>query len=156
MTTHPRHSPSASAKSRITRKPHGSQACLLHELDAQQAPTNEPDVRIKRIYDKPEQSDGVRVLVDRIWPRGVTKREAAVDDWLRELAPSTGLRKWFGHDPRRWSAFRTRYRVELREHALQLSALRRLAARQRVTLVYSARDAQMNQAVVLQAAIQAR
>lgn len=114
------------------------------------------DVRIKRIYDKPERSDGLRVLVDRIWPRGVTKRAAALDDWLRELAPSTGLRKWFGHDPRRWSEFRRRYRVELREHALQLNALRRLAARQRVTLVYSARDAQMNQAVVLQAALRTR
>jgi uncharacterized protein YeaO (DUF488 family) len=114
------------------------------------------DVRIKRVYDKPERSDGLRVLVDRIWPRGVTKREAAVDDWLRELAPSTELRKWFGHDPSRWSEFRTRYRVELRKHALQLKALRQLAARQRVTLVYSAKDAQMNQAVVLQAVIQAR
>jgi uncharacterized protein YeaO (DUF488 family) len=128
----------------------------VHELDTQHAPTSEPGVRIKRIYDKPERSDGVRILVDRIWPRGVTKHEAAVDDWLRELAPSTGLRKWFGHDPRRWSEFRTRYRVELREHALQLKALRQLAARQRVTLVYSAKDTQMNQAVVLQAVIQAR
>jgi uncharacterized protein YeaO (DUF488 family) len=114
------------------------------------------DVRIKRIYDEPERSDGLRVLVDRVWPRGVTKREAAVDDWLRELAPSTGLRKWFAHDPKRWFQFRRRYRVELREHALQLNALRQLAARQRVTLVYSAKNSQMNQAVVLQEVIQAR
>jgi uncharacterized protein YeaO (DUF488 family) len=113
-------------------------------------------VRIKRIYDAPERSDGLRVLVDRVWPRGVTKREAAVDDWVRELAPSTGLRKWFAHDPKRWSRFRRRYRAELREHALQLHALRRLAARQRVTLVYSAKDSQMNQAVVLQEVIQRR
>jgi uncharacterized protein YeaO (DUF488 family) len=113
-------------------------------------------VHIKRIYDEPERSDGLRVLVDRVWPRGVTKREAAVDDWLRELAPSTGLRKWFGHDPRRWSRFRRRYRVELCERASQLNALRRVAARQRVTLVYSAKDSQMNQAVVLQEVIQRR
>ena len=132
MGTHRRHSPSAAAESRMI------------------------DVRIKRIYDKPERSDGLRILVDRIWPRGVTKRKAAVDDWLRELAPSTGLRKWFGHDPARWAEFRKRYRVELREHALQLKALRRLAARQRITLIYSAKDAHRNQAVVLQAVIRSR
>jgi uncharacterized protein YeaO (DUF488 family) len=113
-------------------------------------------VRIKRIYDEPERSDGLRVLVDRVWPRGVKKGEAALNDWLRELAPSTGLRKWFGHDPGLWSEFRRRYRVELREHVLQLNALRRLAALRRITLVYSAKDPRMNQAVVLQAVIQAR
>jgi uncharacterized protein YeaO (DUF488 family) len=132
MTTHRRHNSSPAAASRVI------------------------DVRIKRIYDEPERSDGFRVLVDRVWPRGVTKRAAAVDVWLRELAPSTGLRKWFGHDPRRWSQFRRRYRMELREHALQLNALRWLAARQRVTLVYSAKDSQMNQAVVLHEVIQRR
>jgi uncharacterized protein YeaO (DUF488 family) len=115
-----------------------------------------PDVRVKRIYEKAARSDGVRVLVDRIWPRGVTKRHAALDDWLRELAPSTELRRWFGHDPRRWAEFRTRYRAELRSHAPELDALRRRATRQRVTLVYSARDTQANQAVVLREAIRKR
>jgi uncharacterized protein YeaO (DUF488 family) len=89
------------------------------------------------------------VLVDRIWPRGISKRDAAVDEWLRELAPSTDLRKWFGHDPKRWPEFRKRYRTELRQHRSQLDALRRLAARRRVTLLYGARDRQFNQAVVL-------
>lgn len=153
MTTHTRSRPAASEKSRITRKPYSSPACFLHELDTQAAPTGKPDVRIKRIYDKPERSDGVRLLVDRVWPRGITKRNAALDAWLRELAPSTELRQWFGHDPRRWSGFRTRYRAELRERALQLNAVRWRATRERVTLLYGAKDTQMNQAVVLQEAI---
>jgi uncharacterized protein YeaO (DUF488 family) len=116
----------------------------------------EPDVRIKRIYDKPERSDGVRLLVDRLWPRGITRRDAELDDWLRELAPSSVLRRWFGHDPRRWSAFRTRYRAELRQHAPLLDALRRRATRERVTLLYGARDTQRNQAVVLRETIRKR
>jgi uncharacterized protein YeaO (DUF488 family) len=116
----------------------------------------EPDVRIKRIYDKPERSDGVRLLVDGIWPRGVTRREAALDDWLRELAPSSRLRRWFGHEPQRWSEFRTRYHAELRQHSPLLDALRRRAARERVTLLYAARDTQMNQAVVLQEVLRKR
>ena len=116
----------------------------------------EPDVRIKRIYDEPERSDGVRLLVDRVWPRGVKKRDAALDDWLRELAPSSELRRWFGHDPKRWSEFRTRYRAELRQHVPRLDALRRRAARERVTLLYGAKDTQRNQAVVLQEAIRRR
>lgn len=156
MTAHPRHSPSVRAKSRISHKPYNLSACRTQELDPPAAPTGEPDVRIKRIYDKPERSDGVRLLVDRIWPRGVTKRNAALDDWLRELAPSSGLRKWFGHDPRRWPEFRTRYHAELRQHAPQLAALRRRAARERVTLLYAAKNTQMNQAVVLQEALRKR
>jgi uncharacterized protein YeaO (DUF488 family) len=108
-----------------------------------------PDIRIKRIYDDPMPTDGFRVLVDRIWPRGITKREANLDAWLRELAPSTELRKWFGHDPKRWPAFRERYRLELRERASELVTLRHRAERGRVTLLYGAKDPQFNQAVVL-------
>ena len=158
MTTHarPRHSRSVRAKSRTSHKPYTSPARRTRALDAPAAPTGQPDVRIKRIYDKPERSDGVRLLVDRIWPRGVTRRDAALDDWLRELAPSSGLRRWFGHDPKRWSEFRTRYHAELRQHRPRLDAIRRRAARERVTLLYGAKDTQMNQAIVLQEAIRKR
>ena len=117
---------------------------------------NAPRIRIARVYDGPEAMAGARLLVDRVWPRGVKRRNAALHDWLRELAPSTRLRKWFGHDPRRWSEFRTHYRAELRQHAPLLDALRRRAARERVTLLYGAKDTQMNQAVVLQEAIRER
>ena len=111
---------------------------------------DELDVRIKRIHDAPARSDGFRVLVDRVWPRGIKKQDAALDEWLRELAPSTELRKWFGHDPERWSEFRKRYRAELRERASELHALRGRAARERVTLLYGAKDPERNQAVVLE------
>ena len=110
-------------------------------------------VQIKRIYDAPDQSDGVRVLVDRLWPRGVTKKAAALDFWMKELAPSTELRKWFSHDPARWEGFRQRYRRELRKHGAQLEALKAQAAKRRVTLLYGARDTVHNEAVVLQEAL---
>lgn len=109
----------------------------------------EPDIRIKRIYDDPSPGDGFRVLVDRIWPRGITKEQAALDVWMRDLAPSTELRKWFGHDPQRWPAFRERYRKELARHAAELRALRERALRERVTLLFGAKDPEHNQAVVL-------
>ena len=111
-------------------------------------------VQIKRIYDAPEKSDGVRVLVDRLWPRGITKKAAALDLWMKELAPSTELRKWFNHDPERWEGFRQRYRRELREHAKELDVLKAQAAKRRVTLLYGARDTEHNEAVVLQEALQ--
>ena len=126
-------------------------ACFMHELEP--ASVGERDVRIKRIYDEPAKSDGCRMLVDRVWPRGIKKRDAALHGWLRDLAPSTELRKWFGHDPKRWPEFRTRYRAELRQHASELNGLRQLAARRRVTLVYGAKDRQFNQAVVLKEVI---
>ena len=107
-------------------------------------------VRIKRIYDAPARTDGWRVLVDRIWPRGIRKQDAALDEWLHELAPSTELRKWFAHDPERWREFRKRYRAELRQHRDELGVLRERAARRRVTLLYGARDQHFNQAVVLE------
>jgi uncharacterized protein YeaO (DUF488 family) len=106
-------------------------------------------VILKRAYDSPSDQDGTRVLVDRLWPRGVKKVDAAIDHWLKELAPSTELRKWFGHDPARWNEFRRRYSEELHEHRGELDQLRDLARKRRVTLVYAARDEAHNEAVVL-------
>jgi uncharacterized protein YeaO (DUF488 family) len=106
-------------------------------------------IAIKRAYDPPEASDGVRVLVDRLWPRGVTKEAAKIDRWMKDLAPSGELRKWFGHDPARWEEFRRRYREELAGHADAVAELRKLARGGTVTLVYAARDVEHNDAVVL-------
>lgn len=108
-------------------------------------------ITVKRAYDPPEAKDGRRILVDRVWPRGVTKDELRLDGWYRDLAPSTELRKWFGHDPERWAEFQKRYaaelrRAELREH---LSELATAAKRSKVTLLYGARDEEHNQAIVL-------
>lgn len=107
--------------------------------------------RIKRVYEPADHSDGYRILVDRLWPRGLTKERAAVDEWLRDVAPSAELRRWFGHDPARWSEFKRRYRLELHEGpaATALRRLREVAAGQRVTLLYGARDVTHNHAVVL-------
>jgi uncharacterized protein YeaO (DUF488 family) len=107
------------------------------------------NIRLKRAYDAPETGDGTRVLVDRLWPRGVKKANAAIDEWIKEIAPSTALRKWFGHDPARWPEFRRRYLKELRQHSRQIGRLRTLALRGPVTLVFSARDEAHNDAVVL-------
>jgi uncharacterized protein YeaO (DUF488 family) len=107
------------------------------------------NVKLKRVYERPAQDDGIRVLVDRLWPRGVKKADAAIDRWLKEIAPSTALRQWFGHDPARWEEFRRRYVEELRAHAEELAELRALAKRGTITLVYGARDEMHNDAVVL-------
>ena len=107
------------------------------------------NVRLKRAYESPSANDGTRVLVDRLWPRGVAKADAAVDVWLKDLAPSTALRKWFGHDPARWPEFRKRYAEELRQHPELFDQLRELARAGPVTLVYSAHDELPNDAVVL-------
>ncbi len=109
-------------------------------------------VRVKRIYEPASAEDGYRVLVDRLWPRGVRKAEAHVDAWLKQLAPSTELRRWFGHDPARWDEFRERYRRELEtpEARQALEDLARRAAAGTVTLLYSARDTEHNQAVALE------
>lgn len=108
-------------------------------------------IRIKRIYHEPCAADGLRILVDRVWPRGLSKERARVDEWRKEWAPSTALRKWFAHDVAKWKAFRERYLSELRESGDQpaLQALARRSKRGMVTLVYSARDEAHNQAVVL-------
>src|SRR5689334_8860325 len=106
-------------------------------------------LRIKRAYLPPSPEDGVRVLVDRLWPRGLRKSEAAIDHWLKDLAPSTELRRWFGHDPRRWEEFRCRYAAELASRADLLDELREMAREKPVTLVFAAHDELQNQAVVL-------
>ena len=107
------------------------------------------DVRIKRAYEPAASSDGYRVLIDRLWPRGVSREHADLDEWDRELAPSTELRRWFGHEPRRFQEFRRRYQDELRHKRARITELRRRARRGTLTLVYSARDAEHNDAVVL-------
>ena len=114
------------------------------------------NVRLKRAYEPPSEDDGRRILVDRLWPRGISKAEAALAEWMKELSPSTGLRKWFGHDPERWETFRRRYAAEIREHAEVLARLRSLARSRRVTLVYSARDEAHNDAIVLRDVILGR
>jgi uncharacterized protein YeaO (DUF488 family) len=100
-----------------------------------------PDhIKLKRAYEPRGSDDGTRILIDRLWPRGVKKANAAIDEWMKEIAPSTELRKWFGHDPERWPEFRRRYKSEIRQHAEQFDRLRHLALRGRVTLVFSAHD----------------
>jgi uncharacterized protein YeaO (DUF488 family) len=107
-------------------------------------------IRIKRVYDEPEADDGTRILVDRLWPRGLTKEKARVDLWLKDVAPSTKLRKWFAHDPAKWTEFQARYREELKKGEEQISLLKQEAAKGTITLVYGAKDQQHNEAVVLQ------
>ena len=107
------------------------------------------DVRLKRAYDPASPTDGYRVLIDRLWPRGITRESARLDDWAKELPPSSELRQWFGHDPERFEEFRRRYIEELRSQRPRLSALRRRARDGTLTLVYSAHDTEHNDAVVL-------
>lgn len=107
------------------------------------------DVRLKRAYDPAAPSDGYRVLIDRLWPRGVSKQEAHLDEWEKDLAPSTELRQWFGHEPDRFAEFRRRYIDELRRQRPRLAELRRRAREGTLTLVYSAHDSEHNDAVVL-------
>ena len=108
-------------------------------------------IRLRRAYEDPRPDDGHRVLVDRVWPRGRTKDELRLDAWARDLGPSNGLRKWFGHDPARWTEFQTRYRAELaeRDRAQALDALATIARSGRVTIVFGARDREHNQAQVI-------
>jgi uncharacterized protein YeaO (DUF488 family) len=106
-------------------------------------------IRLKRAYEAAADDDGARVLIDRLWPRGVKKQDAAIERWAKELSPSTELRKWFGHDPARWQEFRRRYAEEIRQHPQQLEELRALAGQGVITLVYAAHDELHNDAVVL-------
>ena len=107
------------------------------------------NVKLKRAYEPPAADDGTRILVDRLWPRGVTKKRAAIDQWMKDIAPSTELRKWFSHDPARWDEFRRRYAKEVHRNAALLDQLRSLARHGRITLVYSAHDEKHNDAVEL-------
>lgn len=106
-------------------------------------------VKIKRIYEAKDEKDGKRVLVDRLWPRGLTKEKASVDLWLKEVAPSTELRKWFGHDPSKWKEFKTRYAAELKEDNEAFNQLIKLKKEGTLTLLYAAKDEEHNEAKVL-------
>ncbi len=107
------------------------------------------NVKLKRAYEPAETGDGTRVLIDRLWPRGVSKKDAAIDLWLKDLAPGTDLRKWFGHDPNRWAEFQKRYTSEIDKHPEPFAKLCALACKGQVTLVYAAHDEKHNNAVVL-------
>ena len=106
-------------------------------------------IKIKRVYDKPAKSDGYRVLIDRIWPRGLTKGDARIDEWLKQIAPSTGLRKWFKHDPAKWEQFKKKYAAELKEHREELEKLKRESRTRTVTLVFGAKDIAHSNATAL-------
>ncbi len=106
-------------------------------------------IAIKRAYEPASASDGTRVLVDRLWPRGVTREEADLAGWAKDIAPSTGLRKWFGHDPAKWEEFGERYAREVHAHPQELKRLRELAEKGKLTLIYAARDEEHNEARVL-------
>lgn len=108
-----------------------------------------PQVRVRRIYDSPGPDDGFRVLVDRLWPRGLSRDAARIDLWLKDVAPSHALRQWFSHDPGRWPEFRSRYFAELDQHPESISLLRDRLKAGNVTLLYAARDREHNQAVAL-------
>jgi uncharacterized protein YeaO (DUF488 family) len=113
-------------------------------------------LKLKRAYEPASSADGRRILVDRLWPRGMSKRRAAIDEWMKEIAPSTQLRRWFGHDPKKWPEFERRYKRELREQGDLLRKIVTLASHRRVTLVFGARDEVHNDAVVLAAVLRAR
>jgi uncharacterized protein YeaO (DUF488 family) len=108
-----------------------------------------PPIRIKRVYDEPQKDDGARVLVDRLWPRGLRKESAALTLWFKEIAPSPELRKWFAHDPARWTEFSRRYLAELKHNDEAVAQLKALSARGRMTLLYAAHDVDHNHALVL-------
>jgi len=105
-------------------------------------------VSIKRVYDEPAPDDGERILVDRLWPRGISKEKAAFDEWLKEVAPTSDLRKWFDHRPERWEEFKERYRAELQDNPA-VETLRQRAAAGRITLLYGSRNREFNHAAVL-------
>ncbi|QAA82779.1 DUF488 family protein [Aequorivita sp. H23M31] len=107
------------------------------------------EIKIKRIYEKAAKTDGTRILVDRIWPRGVSKEDAQLDDWIREIAPSTELRKWFNHEDERFNEFSKKYKTELKQHKDLMDSLLEKAKKKKLTLVYSAKNEIHNQAVVL-------
>ena len=125
---------------------------VLVEFTAASPPDYCPtmNILIKRVYEEPDADDGTRILVDRLWPRGLSKEKARVDLWLKDVAPSTNLRKWFAHDPAKWTEFQARYREELEKGKEQITLLRQEAAKGTITLLYGARDQQHNEGVVLQ------
>ena len=108
------------------------------------------EIKTKRIYEDPSDADGYRILIDRVWPRGVSKEDAKLDDWNKDIAPSDSLRKWFDHDPDKFDEFAKKYRKELDDKKEDLTEIRKKAKTQTVTLLYGAKDTEHNQAVVLQ------
>lgn len=107
-------------------------------------------IKLKRIYEKSEKSDGYRILVDRLWPRGVSKEKAALDLWLRDIAPSDALRKWFGHNPKKWPGFQKKYQAEITANKKILEELKKILKKKKnVTLLYAAKDEKRNEAIVL-------
>ncbi len=117
--------------------------------------TRRATIRLKRIYEPPSENDGTRILVERLWPRGVSKEKAAVDLWLKEVAPSPELRKWYGHEPSRWEEFRRRYRAEIEVNVEVLSELKRWLKDGPVTFVYAAKDESHNSAILLKEFLEA-
>jgi uncharacterized protein YeaO (DUF488 family) len=113
------------------------------------------DVRLKRAYEPASEEDGYRVLVERLWPRGVSRERARLDEWAKEIAPSPELRRWYGHDPSRFDEFRRRYLNELAGHEQKLEELRRRAESGRLTLIYAARDEERNSAALLEGVLSA-
>ena len=111
-------------------------------------------IKLKRAYEKHARADGERILVERLWPRGLTKLEAKIDLWLKDVAPSTELRRWFGHDPKKWDEFRRRYQKQLKQKDEPINLLKRKAKAGTITLIYAARDEDHNGALVLQQFLQ--
>ena len=111
-------------------------------------------IKLKRAYEKHARADGERILVERLWPRGLTKLQAKIDLWLKDVAPSTELRRWFGHDPKKWDEFRQRYQEELKQKDEPINLLKRKAKAGTITLIYAARDEDHNGALVLQQFLQ--
>lgn len=151
----------------MTPQPPASPPCSAHEVDpgymwaapASGGQGTGSRVSLKRAYAAPSRDDGTRVLVERLWPRGLSKEKAAIDRWLKDLAPSAGLRKWYGHKPERWPEFRSRYREELRtrkDAGAALAALAELARKGRVTLVFAATDVARSSAAVLRDVLDGR
>jgi uncharacterized protein YeaO (DUF488 family) len=116
---------------------------------ARKRKTRTAEIRLKRAYDKPAPEDGLRILVERLWPRGLTKERAAIDLWMKEVAPSPELRKWYGHDEAKWGEFQERYRAELRQNRELVEELREKCGSETATFVYAARDEQNNSARIL-------
>ena len=114
------------------------------------------NIKVKRAYEAPDKSDGTRILVDRLWPRGLTKKKAAIDLWLKEIAPTTELRQWFGHDPDKWQRFRGRYETEIRHNTDLLQRLEHEAREGTITLIYGARDEKHTEALVLKQMLERR
>lgn len=113
-----------------------------------------PIIHIKSVYEKPLKKDGFRILVDRLWPKGLTIQKAAIDEWKKELAPSPNLRKWFGHDPEFWEVFKKRYKAELRKNKAVEDFIEGHEDQKRITLIYAAKDSEHNHALVLQEYLQ--